>query len=267
MAWVVYYCALLAAFILASILPHAGHHAYAPDLIRTITSCVTLLSALGQAIAKVNLRFYLLWQRAWVWWHSDRSSLWRFGIRMDGPFETETVLELIKQAFGTELVHWDPKLIAENGLNIHVRLDRTIHLQITYEPSTYAGDGVDHLTIRSDELEVSYGSSRSKIDSVITPLLSALIRVVRPREYSAMFDIFFENHNPFFAFYIAHLKPEQVSQFNILFYPRSSLEKGRTKIHVMRDQIQITAGTTESFAQLAKGMLLLSADSLKIIEV
>jgi hypothetical protein len=265
MGWVVYYAVLLFAFALSYVLPHVTSSA-TPDVLKAITGTVTLLSALGQAVAKVNLRFYLFCQRAWVWWNSDRSSIWRFGLRLDGYFD-ETVMMRIQTSLASDFAHWTPTVISKSDLEIRIKIDRTIHLKIAYEPRSNSEDGRDHLTIRSDELEISYGGAKSKIDRCISPLLSALVKLLRPEDYSAVFDIFFQGHNPFFAFYVAHLRPEQVSQFNLIFYPKDSLKDGRDKIRVTQDRIEITASTVESFGQLSKGMLLLSADSLETVEI
>jgi len=264
MGWVVYYVILLAAFLASYILPHTGS-SLSPDTLKAVAALVTLLSALGQSLIKVNFKLYLLTQRVWVWWNSGTSSLWRFGIRLDGNFESD-VLKKIKQILVDDSPRWAPTIVSENAVDLRIKIDRTIHLRITFEPRSHSEDGLDHLTIKSDELEVSYGTAKSKIDRCISPLLNALVKALRPEDYSAVFDIFFQSHNPFFAFYVAHLRPEQVSQFNLIFYPSDSAKDGRNKVQVTQNRIEITASTIDRFSQLAKGMLLLSADSLETVE-
>ena len=83
MGWIVYYGFLFIVFWGSYLVPGSEHGHVSPDVIKAITASVTLLTALGQAVARANLRFYLLCQRIWIWWNSDTTTLWRFGLRLD----------------------------------------------------------------------------------------------------------------------------------------------------------------------------------------
>jgi hypothetical protein len=104
-----------------------------------------------------------------------RFAIWRFGLRLDGYFD-ETVMMRIQTSLASDFAHWTPTVISKNDLEARIKIDRTIHLKIAYEPRSHSEDGRDHQTIRSDEIEISYGAAKSKIDRCISPLLSALVR-------------------------------------------------------------------------------------------
>jgi hypothetical protein len=140
-------------------------------------------------------------------------------------------------------------------------VDRTIHLAITYEPAVFSGDGEDHLLVRSEELEIPYGSAKRKLDSCIVPLLGILCQRLNANTSSTMLEVSFAKKNPFFAFFVAHLKPEQVSQFNLVFRPSSLSRNEHDKVVVTQNLITINAESTASFATLAKAFLLLSEDA------
>jgi hypothetical protein len=216
-------------------------------------------------VARVNLPFYLFWQRIWVWWNGEKTALWRFALRLDGTFGPDAVARITESLrTSPEFSGWESQLISANDREARVKVDRTIHLHISYEPEFLSGDGEDHLFIRSDELEVPYGRARQKIDRQITPLLSAFIGSLHARDYSIIFDVMFPDRNPFFAFYIAHLRPEQVTQFNLVFKPRDVSRTNAEKIVVTQQALEITAVTTEGFSEMAKAFVLLTGDAIRV---
>ena len=70
MGWVIYYAVLTVAYLGAWLYSLVHPHQFS-ELIKSASGAITIASALGQAFARVNLRFYLFWQRFWVWWNGE----------------------------------------------------------------------------------------------------------------------------------------------------------------------------------------------------
>ena len=262
MGWVVYYSVLTFIFACSYLIPSSVTHV-SPDLIKGILLGVSLMTALGQAIARVNLRFYLFWQKVWVWWNSGSTTIWRFGLRLDGNVDFDALVEALGSA---EFAEWTTVIAWRRANEVRIKVDRTIHLLLSFDPSETSGDGDDHITIRSEELEVPYGSARSKIDKCITPLIGAIVRVARPTNYSVMFDVIYRDHNLFFAFYVAHLSPKQVTHFNLVFRPTALSRTGTEKVIVTQHGLEITASSAEGFGELSKAFLLLSSHAVEAVQ-
>ena len=96
--------------------------------------------------------------------------------------------------------------------------------------------------------------------------VSGFINLLHPDNYSIVFEVSFPDKNPFFAFYIAHLRPEQVTQFQLVFKPKDFSRTDAEKIVVTRSALEVTAVTTEGFAEMAKAFVLLSADAVRVAQ-
>jgi hypothetical protein len=180
MVWVIYYALLLLAYVLASVYS-IYHPDRTPEVIKSVSGALTLITALAKLSRVPICAFIFSYSGFWVWWHGDKTAVWRFALRLDGGFGTEVIADLNKSFQRPELSNWPSQILTSNDREARIKMDRTIHLHITYEPEFVSGDGEDHILIRSDELEVPYGRAREKIDRQITPLLSAFISVLRPR--------------------------------------------------------------------------------------
>lgn len=137
MGWVIYYAILTAAYISASVYSLV-HPQRAPELIKTVSGTITLASALGQAIARVNLRFYLFWQRFWVWWNGEKTAIWRFSLRVDGDIGPNAIRQ-VKDALTAALKKWEPQVISESDLEARIKFEKTIQLHFCFEPAALAG--------------------------------------------------------------------------------------------------------------------------------
>src|ERR1017187_2048642 len=258
MGWVFYYAVLLILLGLSSAYA-AGHTGTLPTYVRALAGVIPILSALAQAITKVNFRAYLWSQELWIALHGSATSNWRFGIRLDGSLGTD-VISRITQTL-KDNPRWSPRLVRTKPAEVKVVVDRTIHLTITYEPEAESGDGEDHLLIHSDELEVTYASAKRKIDTCIVPFMTMILRNIPSRQSSTMLEVFFSSKNPFFAFFVAHLRPEQVSQFKLVFRPAAITRNESDKVLVTKQSISINAQSPDAFASLSKAFLLLSEDA------
>jgi hypothetical protein len=263
MGWVIYYAILFVMFSASTAYAFGHPQDSLSSALRDFAGALTMLTALGQSLAKANFRVYLLTQQVWLRFHKDTTALWRFGLRLDGLISNDPMREAHK-ILESELDTWKPKLLSSNEREIRVILDRTIHLVFTYEPAIFSGDGEDHILVRSDEVEIPYGSAKRKLDSCIVPLLGILSRSLKSSSSSTMLEVYFSRRNPFFAFFVAHLKPEQVSQFNLVFRPSSLSRNENDKVVVTQNRITINAESTDSFATLAKAFLLLSEDAATV---
>lgn len=264
MGWVVYYVILTLAYIAASVYSFLHPHRL-PDVIKSVSVLITLTTAMAQAIARVNLRFYLFWQRFWVWWHGDKTAIWRVSLRMDGALGPDP-LARIKRALKGEMKNWESEIIATSDLSLRLKFEKVVQLYVQYDPRALSEDADDHLLVRSEELEVAYGRARQKIDRQITPLLSAFVNIVKPDSYSIVFEVLFPDKNPFFAFYVAHLRPEQVTQFQLVFRPHDFSRTNAEKVLVTRNALEVTAVTTEGFSEMAKAFILLTADAARVAQ-
>ncbi|WP_157178233.1 hypothetical protein [Terriglobus roseus] len=232
---------------------------HASEILKVVAGSVTLLTALGQALAKANLKFYLLWQRIWIMLHGSETAIWRFGLRVDGDLGSN-VLEDFAQSAKSSLEQWHPEIHSCSDSSLRMKVDRTIHLHAQLEHAAFSEDGVSHFLVRSDELEVPYASARAKIEQCIVPLLGIIARQWPGAEHSTMFEVSFRKKNPFFAFFVAHLDPKQVTQFNLVFHPAAITRDGTDRVVVTQNSLHIDAGTTESFAQLSKAFILMSSE-------
>lgn len=184
---------------------------------------------------------------------------------MDGVLGRDP-LTRIRVALKTDMKNWESEIISTTDLGLRIKFEKTIHLYMQYEPSSLSEDVEDHLLIRSEELEVAYGRARHKIDREIAPLFSALLNTVKPASYSINFEVLFPDKNPFFAFYVAHLRPEQVTQFQLVFRPHDYSRTDSEKVVVTQTALELTAVTTEAFSEMAKAFILLSADAARVAQ-
>lgn len=266
MGWVIFYAVLLLSYVSASACSLL-YPTRAPEFIKAISGSVALLTGLLQAISRVNLKVYLLGQRISVWWHGDRTALWRFALRLDGNFQSN-VIEQTAAALktGVDFKGWQPEIFFVNDRELRAKLDKTVHVHLMFEPAAVSADGTGHLLIRSDEFEVPYGAARRKIDRQLTPLLTVFSTFFRPQNSSIEFEVAFNKRNPFFAFYVAHLRPEQVTHFNLVFRPNDICRQGLARVSVTQNTLEISTGTAEGFAALAKAFVLLTAEAAKFAE-
>lgn len=183
-------------------------------------------------------------------------------MRLDGNFEPDILGRILDALKSDDFAAWQCQIINRSPLGARLKVDRTLHLQISFEPAETSADGNGHLLIRSEEIEVPYGAAREKIDHQIAPLLSTFNSAIRPDRYSIELEVWFKQRNPFFAFYVAHLRPEQISQFQLIFKPDIS-RTGNETVVVTEKTLGMTTVTTEGFAELAKAFVLLSSDAAR----
>ncbi len=259
MRWVYFYATLILLF-LALAAYAALHPGHIPSDLRFAASMLTMLAALGQSLVKSNFKLYLLSQKIWLLLNRHVTALWRFSVRLDGDFGPNA-LDMLEDALKSEMSQWSPKVISRDSVRLRLIVDRTIHLTCSLEPACYSEDGLDHLHVRSDELEVTYGSARKKIDSCIVPLMGVLSRKLRPETSSSTLDVSFGERNPFFAFYVAHLPQNQITHFNLIFKPAAITRSDQDRVAVSQKSVSISAASPESFATLSKAFILLAGDA------
>jgi len=265
MGWAVLYLVLAASFCASFLFPGSGHFSLAEG-IKLICGAGGAIGAFVQALAKVHLRTYLFLQRARIWWHSDRTSIWKFGLRLDGISDPDP-LALIRISIGGALARWEPRVLGFTGRTMLLQIDKTIHLQMSFVPEDESEDGEAHLLVESHDLEMSYGNAEKKLDGSIVPILGALKTIVHPVQSSSMFEATFSGTNPFFGFYVEHLKAEQIKHFNIVFTPYVSHDTRADRVTVTAKGIEISSGSNEAFCRLTKAFLLLSSESIAITKV
>jgi hypothetical protein len=258
MRWVYYYVGLLLVLVVVSTyaLSHPAAHV---EVLKGIFTAVPILTAIGQALAKANLSFYLFTQRLWLRLNAPEPTIWRFGVR----FSTPPIDEPLKQALATltALPQWHPQVVSKGDREFRLIVDKTIHLRVSIDSAAYSEDGRDYYLIQSDALEITFGQVQRKLDKVIHPLLRSLLSSMRIVDAATFMDVEFTKKNPFFAFFVARIDEDQISNFNLIFRPSSSSRDTKNKVVVTQRTMQVSASTPEDFARLAKTFLLLSSDA------
>src|SRR5437867_3947987 len=95
MGWMIFYTVLLVAYVTGWL--YSLHHpSPLPDVISKISGLVALLSAMGTALQKSNLRIYFLFQKIAIRFFPDTTSRWWFSARYDGQFPADSVRRLIQ---------------------------------------------------------------------------------------------------------------------------------------------------------------------------
>lgn len=264
MGWIIFYTALLVAY-LASWVYSAYHPNHLPEVITKVSGLVALLSAMGTALQKHNLRVYFLFQKIAIRFFPDTTSRWWFSARFDGQLPDDSVRRLIEH-FQSDDFRFQIKVEKETNLTAQLDVDQTLTLMLQLDPLRLTDNQQSHLTVISKVMEVSYGHAKKKLDTQIVPVLQAINDVLRPESSSFELDVQFLGRNPFFAVYISHLRPEQVQDYRVVLHVDGGHPTGRTeKVEITKEKIHVTAKTTNTFRSIAEQFVLLSPD-LKLLK-
>jgi hypothetical protein len=264
MGWMIFYTVLLVAYV-TGWLYSLYHPSSVPEVISKISGLVALLSAMGTALQKSSLRVYFLFQKIAIRFFPDTTSRWWFSARYDGQFPADSVRRLV-QHFQSSDFRFPVKVEREDSLTAQIEIDQTLILNVQLDPQHLSEDQRDHFTIISKVMEVSYGHAKKKLDSQIVPVLQAISGVLRPENGSFELDVQFLRRNPFFAIYIAHLRPDQVQDYRVVLHVDGGHPSGRTeKVEITKEKVHVTAQTTNSFRSIAEQFVLLSPD-LKLLK-
>lgn len=260
MAWVILYSVLVVAFSVSFRFPASGHLLPSEIITKTAALVGSILS-LTQALARVNLNIYLALQRIRIWFSRRETSHWQFALRVDDPASDDPLKQICDSLTGT-FGRWEPRVaLNKSPRKLYLVLDRTIHLNLSFVPADESEDGASHLLIDSDELEIGFANSASKLEDTVIPILTGFLEVLRPQQSSAMFTVSFAKVCPFFSFYVEHLKPEQVTHFNLVFLPRLAHGPSTDRVTVTTRSMEITTGTLDAMKRLATTLLTLSSDA------
>src|SRR5579864_8489622 len=208
---------LLVIFVIAS-----AHSLYAQF---SITSLITQLAgftglafAFQKALANSNLRVYFWFQRLRIWWFSDLVTRWWFSAAFDGEYRPEVIRELKGFLVARDQFKFVATIDYCNDREVQAEIDKTLILRIGFDPAAISPTGRDHISIISKSLEVSYGHARRKIETQIVPVMLALKNFLNPDAVSYDLNVDFPDKNPFFAVYVANLKPEQIGDFRVVLH-------------------------------------------------
>lgn len=264
MGWTIFYAILLAAYLL-SWAYSAYHPSSVPETVTRLSGLVALLTGLVSALQKSSLWVYFRLQKLAIRFFPDTTGRWWFSARFDGRF-SENAIRLLSDHFQSKEFRFSTKAENENVLTVQLEIDQTLYLKIQYDPSHLSEDGEDHVTVLSRVMEVSYGHAKKKLEQQIVPVLQAITDVLRPANSSFELDVQFLKRNPFFAVYIAHLRPEQVQDYRVVLHIDGSHPSGRAEtVEITKQKVHVTAKTTHSFQSIAEQFVLLSPD-LKMLK-
>jgi len=256
----VIYLILLLLLIITSIFSLRAQFSFSA-LIYNFAFFVAIAYAFLESLSKNNLRVYFWCQRIRIWWHSDLVTKWWFSARFDGDFDLDTISKLLSFVQDTDRFKFPVRLEYQNEREAQVEIDETLTLRIAVDTAGSFDDMASHISLVSKTLEVSYGHAKRKIDIQIIPALSAIRDFLNPASSSYELNVDFNHKNPFFAIYIAHLKPEQVGDFRVLLYLNAYSQSPRAeKAEISRNSVHITSQSTDSLKQLALDFILLSPD-------
>ncbi|HEU5401139.1 MAG TPA: hypothetical protein VFU86_07270 [Terriglobales bacterium] len=223
---------------------------------------VGILVAFLKALSNSNLRVYFWSERLRIWWLSDSVTRWWFSAGFDGDFSPTVIADLVTFLQDPDTFRLAVKVDYLKDREAQVEIDRTLTLKVGFDPELVSPSGKGHISVLSKTLEVSYGYARRKIDSQIIPVISALERFLNAGNASFDLNVDFPDRNPFFAVYIAHLKPEQIGDFRVLLHHSAySVSPKPETVEISRRSLHVTAQSTDSFKQMALDFILLSADT------
>ena len=233
-----------------------------PYLMTLLVGLTGILVAFVKALSNSNLRVYFWSERLRIWWLSDSVTRWWFAVGFDGNFAPTVIHDLLTFLRDPKQFRFPVKIDYIKDREIQVEIDKTLTLKIGFDPTLVSASGQPHISVLSKSLEVSYGHARKKINSQIIPVVSALEKFLSPENASYDLNVDFPERNPFFAVYVAHLKPEQIGDFRVLLHldAYSASPKPET-VEISRQNLHVTTQSTDSFKQLAADFILLSLDA------
>jgi hypothetical protein len=187
---------------------------------------------------------------------------WWFAAGFDGDFARTVMHDLADFLGDRNRFKFAVRIEYSKEREIQVEIDRTLTLKIAFDPAALSASGRDHISILSKVLEVSYGHARRKIDTQIVPVILALCEFFRPESAYYDLNVDFPEHNPFFAIYIANLRKDQIGDFKVVLHLDAYSRSPRPEtVEISRQNLHVTAQSTDSFRQLALDFILLSADT------
>ncbi len=259
MAWVVFYTILLIVYV-GSLLYSFYHPGHAPEVVTRLSAAVAILTGLANALQKSSLKVYFFVQRIAIRFFPDTTSRWWFSARYDGRF-ADCVISELSRHFQSKDFRFASKVERQDLLSSQVEIDQTLSLSIQFEPAHITEDVLDHVTVISRVMEVSYGHAKRKLQHQIVPVLQAINDVLKPDITSFELDVQFLKKNPFFAIYIAHLRPDQVQDYKVVLHVDGSHSNGKPeKVEITKEKVHVTAKSTDGFRQMAEQFVLLSPD-------
>jgi hypothetical protein len=242
-------------------------HFSVPALVQSLAGFTGIFVSFLKALSNSNLRVYFWFQRVRIWWNSDAVTRWWVGAGFDGQFEPTVIAELNEFLHDSEQFKFPVKIDYMNERELQVEIDKTLTLTIGFDPESVSATGTGHISVFSKSLEVSYGHARRKIETQIVPVMNALKAHLRPDNCSYDLNVDFPDRNPFFAVYIAHLKAEQIGDFRVLLHLDAYSATPRPEsVEISRQNLHVTAISTDSFRKLALDFILLSADTKMLSE-
>src|SRR5258708_3070404 len=237
-------------------------HFAIPFFVSQLAGFTGLTFAFLKALSNSNLRLYFWFQRLRIWWLSDSVTRWWFGAGFDGEFAPTIIHDLVDFLQDRKRFRFPVKIDYVKDREVQAEIDKTLTLKVGFDPASLSASGQGHISILSKSLEVSYGHARKKIETQIVPVILALRGFFRPESASYDLNVDFPDRNPFFAVYVAHLKPEQIGDFRVLLHLDAySHSPPPDTVEISRQNLHVTALSTDSFKQLALDFILLSADT------
>jgi hypothetical protein len=111
------------------------------------------------------------------------------------------------------------------------------------------------------------GTQRTNFSSKSSLVLQAINDVLKADSSSFELDVQFLKKNPFFAIYIAHLRPDQVQEYKVILHVDGSHPSGKPeKVEISKEKVHVTSKTTDGFRHMAEQFVLLSPD-LKMLRM
>jgi|ERR1017187_496067 hypothetical protein len=257
--WTVLYGILLLLLIPAS--AYSLHNQFTiPVLFSSLLAFIGVGRAFLDALSKDNLHVYFALQRLRLWWHSDFVARWWIAARFDGNYSPEVVGTILDYFRDPARFKFSSQVDFQNSREAQIQIDETLILRVSYDRPE-DGDTASHVTILSKTVEVSYGHTKAKLEKQIVPVLVGLKDLLTPASSSYELDVEFGDRNPFFAVYVAHLRPDQIGDFKVVLRPHTcSAAIDQDKLEISKSALHITTGSTESFRKLAVDFVLLSPD-------
>jgi hypothetical protein len=259
MAWIIFYTILLIVYV-ASLIYSLYHPGPLPEIVARLSGGAALLTGFANALQKASLRVYFLFQKIAIRFFPDTTSRWWFSARYDGHFRDAVISELNKH-FQSKDFRFTCKVEREDSVSAQIEIDQTLPLSMQFEPAHFAEDTLGHLTVVSRVMEVSYGHAKKKLQQQIMPVLQAINDILKADNSSFELDVQFLKKNPFFAVYIAHLRPDQIHDYKVVLHVDGSHSSGKhEKVEITKEKVHVTAKTPDSFRHMAEQFVLLSPD-------
>lgn len=236
------------------------------DITAQVGTVIGLAVAFLGLLTQNSLKTYLFWQRAKLLFNAGSISRLTLVSRFDGNFGDRKLNELV--TFLTDGQQFrNPAQVRHLGAQTTFLYTHSgLNLTLSSESKSLSFDALAHIQVSISKLELPTRYSVKKLDEQILPLLSSIRQFLGVGNSAFELELSFEEGNPFFSIYIAHLRPEQIDDFHVVLTLPSSQPERDDRIDIRKQSLSISASSVENLAKLAHDFILLTPNLQSVIK-